>query len=60
MEQVQSEMKELSALAESSEGGKEMQDLAREELQEARQKLLDMQEKVGILSYTDASLEVWL
>lgn len=46
VEQVQSEMKELSALAESNEGGKEMQDLAREELQEARQKLLDMQEEV--------------
>lgn len=49
VERVQSEMKELSALAESNEGDKEMQDLAKEELQEARQKLLDVQEEVGII-----------
>lgn len=51
VEQVQSEMKELSVLAESSDGDKEMQDLAREELQEARQKLLDLQEEVWDLQY---------
>lgn len=46
IDRLQLDMKELSALAENNEGDKEMQDLAREELKEIKEKLVDLQEEV--------------
>lgn len=46
VDRLQSDIKELSALAENNEGDKEMQDLAREELKEIKEKLVDLQEEV--------------
>ncbi|XP_045113632.1 peptide chain release factor 1-like, mitochondrial isoform X2 [Portunus trituberculatus] len=46
VERLQSDIKELSALAENNEGDKEMQDMVREELKEIKEKLVDLQEEV--------------
>ncbi|KAG0718697.1 Peptide chain release factor 1-like, mitochondrial [Chionoecetes opilio] len=46
VERLWSDIEELCALAESNEGDKEMQDMAREELQEVKTKLYGLQEEV--------------
>uniref|UniRef100_A0A0P4VWY9 Prokaryotic-type class I peptide chain release factors domain-containing protein n=1 Tax=Scylla olivacea TaxID=85551 RepID=A0A0P4VWY9_SCYOL len=46
VDRLQSDIKELSVLAENNEGDKEMQDMAREELKEIKEKLVDLQEEV--------------
>lgn len=47
VERLQSDIKELSALAENNESDKEMQEMAREELKEIKEKLDVLQEEVG-------------